>query len=101
MSGERFGAERALHIGLVHEVVEDETALEERVAAQLSELRTAGPGAARAAKALLRDLRGWTTDDARAETVSRIAALRTSHEGQEGLSAFVEKRRPSWASEGE
>jgi methylglutaconyl-CoA hydratase len=99
MTGERFGADRALRTGLVHEVVENETALEERVAAVLAELRTAGPEAARAAKALLRDSRGWTEGDRRTETVRRIAALRTSPEGQEGLAAFTEKRASAWSAD--
>jgi methylglutaconyl-CoA hydratase len=95
-SGERFDAARAQRIGLVHEVVADETALEERVASLMEELRTAGPEAARAAKALVRDLRGRSAAEARAETVRRIARLRTSAEGQEGLSAFIDKRSPDW-----
>lgn len=97
-TGERFGAERAQRIGLVHEVVPDETALEERVASLMDELRTAGPEAARAAKTLVRDLRGRSREEALAETVRRIARQRTSAEGQEGLTAFVEKRRPDWSA---
>ena len=98
-SGERFGADRALRIGLVHEVVDDEVALDRRVDEVIAELRTAGPHAARAAKALVRDLRTLTSDEAATETVRRIARLRTSAEGQEGLAAFVEKRKPSWSSD--
>jgi methylglutaconyl-CoA hydratase len=96
LTGERFDAERARRIGLVHEVVVDEAALDERIDALLDELRSAGPTAVRQAKALIRDLRGLTAVDARAETVHRIARQRTTTEGQEGLSAFVEKRRPTW-----
>jgi methylglutaconyl-CoA hydratase len=95
-TGERFGAERARQIGLVHEVVADETALEERIASLMDELRSAGPEAARAAKELVRDLRGRAADEARTEVVRRIARQRTSTEGQEGLAAFVEKRSPTW-----
>ena len=96
-TGERFNAERAQRIGLVHDLVADEAALDARVAELLDELRSAGPEAARAAKALVRDLRGLPEIEARSETVGRIARLRGSPEGQEGLTAFVEKRRPSWA----
>jgi methylglutaconyl-CoA hydratase len=98
-TGERFGADRAQRIGLVHEVVADEAALDRRVDEIVTELRTAGPIAARAAKALVRDLRTMSPDEASAETVRRIARLRTSAEGQEGLTAFVEKRPPTWSSD--
>lgn len=95
-TGQRFDATRALRIGLVHEVLADEAALDERIAALVADLDAAGPEAARAAKALVRDLRDRPAEDARAETVRRIARQRTSAEGQEGLTAFVEKRRPRW-----
>lgn len=97
VTGQRFDAERARAIGLVHEVVDGEAALDSRIGELLDELRSAGPEAARAAKALVRDLRGRSTADAQAETVRRIARLRTTAEGQEGLGAFVERRPPSWA----
>jgi methylglutaconyl-CoA hydratase len=95
-TGQRFDATRALRIGLVHEVLADAAALDERSAALVADLDAAGPEAARAAKALVRDLRDRPAEDARAETVRRIARQRTSAEGQEGLTAFVEKRRPRW-----
>ena len=83
-SGERFGAELALRIGLVHEVDAELDGAVDRV---LAELRSAGPRAARAAKRLVLDapLDG-------VETARRIAERRTSEEGQEGLRAFLEKR---------
>jgi methylglutaconyl-CoA hydratase len=96
-TGERFDARRAAGIGLVHEVLPDEAALDARLAAVLDELRSAGPSAARAAKALVRDQRGITAEEARSLTVRAIARQRTSPEGQEGLAAFVEKRPPSWS----
>ena len=99
-TGQRFDAERALRIGLVHEVVDDQPALDARIGELLDELGSAGPEAARAAKALVRDLPGLSAAEARAETVRRIARRRTSPEGQEGLTAFVEKRPPSWAKRG-
>lgn len=99
-TGERFGAERAREIGLVHEVLADTEALDARVEAVVAELLTAGPGAARAAKAVIRELRGMDAAQAR-ETVVRIAARqRVSPEGQEGLGAFLEKRPPSWREQG-
>jgi methylglutaconyl-CoA hydratase len=87
VTGERFDAATAQRIGLVHEVVDDVDAAVERI---VGELRTAGPRAARHAKRLVLD----RPDPA--ETARRIAERRTSAEGQEGLHAFVERRRPAW-----
>ena len=90
VTGERFGAETALRIGLVHEVTSDVDGALENV---LGELRTAGPRAARHAKRLVLERPDG------AETARRIAERRASEEGQEGLRAFLERRRPSWAPE--
>jgi methylglutaconyl-CoA hydratase len=90
LSGERFDAETALRIGLVHEVADDLDAAVERV---VEELLSSGPEATRAAKRLIRDRPD-------AEEAAHLAAkLRTSPEGQEGLRAFLEKRPPAWRSE--
>jgi len=83
-TGERFGAERAHLMGLVHEVVDDLDAAVEHV---LAELRTAGPEAARHAKRLVLDRPDGD------ETARRIAERRTSAEGQALLRAFLERRR--------
>ena len=96
-TGERFTAERARRIGLVHEVVTDVAGLDEQVASFLGELRDAGPTAVRAAKALAREVAALGVDEARRHTPRHIAQQRTSPEGQEGLLAFLEKRRPSWS----
>ncbi len=95
-SGMRFEADRARAIGLVHEVLDSVAALDARVAALLDELRSAGPTAARAAKALIRELRSLDPDEARRHTVRHIAQQRASPEGQEGLTAFLDKRSPRW-----
>jgi len=87
VTGERFSAEVALRIGLVHEVAGD---LDTAVDAIVAELLSAGPEAARAAKELAR------APLSAEETAKRIAAHRTSDEGQEGLRAFLEKRPPGW-----
>ncbi len=97
-TGQRFDAQRALQIGLVHEVLPDVTALDVRVDEILGELRSAGPTAARAAKALVRELRTLSPDEARKHTVLHIAQQRTSDEGQEGLAAFLDKRPPRWST---
>lgn len=95
-TGERFGAERAQRIGLVHEVVPDEAALDARIGALLDELRAAGPTAIRQAKSLARAVGTHGVQEARRRTPSIIARQRTSDEGQEGLAAFLEKRPPGW-----
>jgi methylglutaconyl-CoA hydratase len=88
VTGERFDADAALRIGLVHEVTDDLDAALERV---LGELRTAGPRAARHAKRLVLERPDGV------ETARRIAERRTSEEGQEGMRAFLERRQPDWA----
>jgi methylglutaconyl-CoA hydratase len=88
LTGERFGAETAFRIGLVHELADD---LDSAVETILDELRTAGPEAARHAKQLVLE-----RPDALG-TERRIAQRRTSDEGQEGLRAFLEKRPPKFA----
>jgi methylglutaconyl-CoA hydratase len=89
LTGERFDAETALRIGLVHEVDGDLDAAVERVVA---ELLSSGPEAAREAKRLLRE-HGTRSVEATAHVAAR---LRTSAEGQDGLRAFLERRKPSW-----
>jgi enoyl-CoA hydratase/carnithine racemase len=87
LTGERFGAETALRIGLVHEVADDVDAAVERV---VGEVLTAAPGAVRQAKTLVRERPAG-------EETARIAArLRAGDEGQEGLRAFLERREPGW-----
>jgi methylglutaconyl-CoA hydratase len=95
-TGQRFDADRARSIGLVHEVVADEAALDARVDELLDELRGAGPAATRAAKSLVLDIERRGAIAAKPDTPGRIARQRTSEEGQEGLHAFLEKRRPNW-----
>jgi enoyl-CoA hydratase/carnithine racemase len=89
LTGERFGAETALRIGLVHEVA---AALDEAVERVVTELLTSGPGAAREAKRLIRQ-----RPDAE-ETAQWAARMRAGDEGQDGLRAFLERRKPGWMS---
>ncbi|MGB3682071.1 MAG: enoyl-CoA hydratase-related protein [Rubrobacteraceae bacterium] len=95
LTGERFGATRACEIGLVHQVAA-EGRLDEAVREKVSGLLAGGPEALSATKALLRELREASSDEATEVTARRIAELRTGQEGQEGLSAFLEKRDPAW-----
>jgi methylglutaconyl-CoA hydratase len=95
--GRRFDAIRAQRIGLVHEVVEGEAALDGAVDAAIGDLLLAGPTAARAAKAIVREVRGLPHGSSKWHTARVIARQRQSEEAQEGFRAFVEKRRPAWA----
>ncbi|HUG48443.1 MAG TPA: enoyl-CoA hydratase-related protein [Candidatus Limnocylindria bacterium] len=97
-SGRRFEAARAQRIGLVHELVEGEDALDRAVEAAVADVLAAGPTAARAAKAIVREVRGLPHESTRWHTARKIATQRTSAEGQEGLRAFLEKREPDWRS---
>jgi methylglutaconyl-CoA hydratase len=94
--GRRFDATRALRIGLVHEIAEGMEALDQAVTLAVQDLLAAGPTAARAAKAIVREVRGLPHETTRWHTARRIAAQRTSAEGQEGLTAFLEGRPPEW-----
>ena len=87
VTGERFDAPTALRLGLISEVADDLDGAVERVVA---ELLSAGPSAARWAKRLVRERPEGS------ETARWIAERRTSDEGQEGLAAFLERRKPKW-----
>ena len=95
VTGERFGADRALAAGLVHQVVPAD-GLDEAVEAAVGRCLLAGPEAVAAAKRLP-DLALAPLDEAGAETVRIIAGLRVGDEGQEGMQAFFDRRPPSWA----
>ena len=95
--GRRFDATRAQRIGLVHELVEGEAALDAAVDAAIADILAAGPTASRAAKAIVREVRGLGHGSTKWHTARVIARQRTSPEAQEGFRAFSEKRRPGWA----
>jgi methylglutaconyl-CoA hydratase len=96
LTGERFSSERALAVGLVHQVV-SESELDAAVDERVRQLLLSAPGAVAAAKELLRGLAGRSPDEVREASAALIAERRASAEGQEGLRAFLEKRKPSWA----
>lgn len=96
LTAERFDAATALRLGLVHEVVPAAQALE-AAEALCRTLCANGPGAVQASKRLVRDFAGQPLDAALiADTVERIAAIRSTDEAREGVTAFLEKREPSW-----
>jgi methylglutaconyl-CoA hydratase len=90
VTGERFDAETAQRVGLVHELADDDS-LDAAVERVVGELLSAGPEAARVAKALAR------TPHSAEETARLIAERRASPEGREGLAAFLERRQPTWS----
>ena len=95
LTGGRFTAERAREIGLIHAVV-PAIDLDATVARYVRQVLAAGPEAIAAAKALISRVWGQSIEDAAEITSAAIAARRVSAEGQEGLHAFLEKRRPAW-----
>ena len=97
LTGMRFSAARAKEIGLVHAVVSAHE-LDNTVATYVQELLTAGPEAIAAAKGLIPAVWAHTIAGAASLTTAAIAARRVSPEGQEGLRAFLEKRKPSWSA---
>ncbi len=95
-SGERFDAAMAHHIGLVHEVVAADQ-LEQRGQTIINELLKCGPNAQRAAKELVFNVAGKPVEDDIVDyTSNRIADIRASEEGRDGVSAFLQKRKPGW-----
>jgi methylglutaconyl-CoA hydratase len=95
LTGARFSADRAREIGLVHAVV-DSTDLDAAVRRYVDRFLRCGPRAITATKALIARVADRPAADVAAITAEAIAAVRTSAEGQEGLRAFLEKRRASW-----
>jgi methylglutaconyl-CoA hydratase len=98
LTGERFDAERAREIGLVHRIVSRD-GLDEAVEEKVGELLEGGPVAQATIKGLLRRLETTEPMDAPGLTARVISELRTGEEGQEGLAAFLEKREPGWRRE--
>ena len=100
LTGERFGPNRAREIGLVNRVSARDD-LDQDIDALTKRLISSGPEALRMAKELIREVPDMTAAEYRTYTAEMIARLRVSEEGQEGIRAFFEKRRPAWAQEDE
>jgi methylglutaconyl-CoA hydratase len=97
-TGRLFGAEEAQKLGLVQDVVEGAEGLAAAKAALAASMGPCAPGAIGASKALVDAVYGHKIDHGlMMETARRIAEARVSEEGQEGLRAFVERRKPGWA----
>ncbi len=98
LSAERFGAQEALRIGFAHEVVAAD-ALDAKVAEIVQALVNNSPHAVQQAKVLVREVSGQAVSDALlADTAERIAQIRASDQGREGVASFLEKRKPAWLS---
>jgi methylglutaconyl-CoA hydratase len=95
LTGERFGAARAAQIGLIHEVT-GLNSLDAAVERVVQEVRSAAPGAIAFAKKIIGDVSAATYAESRDITAQAIAQQRTSPEGQEGLRAFLERRKAGW-----
>jgi len=98
LTGERFDAERALRIGLVHRVVETESELDAAVYETVTQLKTSGPEAVRECKKLIAYVASHELSDAIPYTIEAIAERRVSDEGQEGMQTFLNKGLASWIS---
>jgi methylglutaconyl-CoA hydratase len=96
LTAERFTAHEARRIGFAHEVVAAD-ALDATVADLVKALVSNSPAAVRQAKTLVRDVAGREVDDALIDdTAQRIAQVRASEQGREGVKSFLEKRKPGW-----
>jgi len=96
LTAEKFSAQEAHRIGFVHDIVSAD-ALDAHVEAIVKALVTSSPNAVREAKVLVREVTGKTVDSAlMVDTAERIASIRASDEGREGVASFLEKRKPSW-----
>ena len=96
VTAERFSAARAYALGMVHELATAET-LDDQVDELVRTLVANGAQATRACKRLVQDVSGAAITEAlRAETARRIADIRASDEGREGVASFLNKRPPSW-----
>jgi len=96
VTAERFSAVRAHALGMVHELATPDT-LDAKVDELVATLVANGPKATRECKRLVRDVGGMPiTESLRGETARRIADIRASDEGREGLASFLGKRQPGW-----
>jgi methylglutaconyl-CoA hydratase len=97
ITAERFSAAEAYRLGLLHEMVADEAALDQALGAVIDALLGNGPGALAECKDLIRSVSHRPIDAALiADTARRIARVRASEEGRQGIAAFLEGRKPNW-----
>jgi len=95
LTGERFSAERAHELGLLTQVVTEED-LDDAVRKKIDLLLGCGPSAVAACKELIRKMERIDPEEISEFTANMIADLRASEEGKEGISSFLDKKKPKW-----
>lgn len=95
ITGERMPADRAYDVGLVNKFVDDDQ-LDETVEKMVQSVLSSGPEAVAMAKKLVSEVPAMSPDEFKSYTAEMIARLRISDEGQEGMDAFLNKRKPKW-----
>jgi methylglutaconyl-CoA hydratase len=98
LTGKRISARKACEIGLINEAVSAEQ-LEGKIEEIVSLILTSGPEALASCKRLIREIPHMSFEEAKEFTAKMIADLRVSKEGQEGMAAFLEKRKPNWTED--
>jgi methylglutaconyl-CoA hydratase len=97
LTGERFDAERAQRIGLVHRIVDEAEGLDAAVAETVKQIKSSGPEAVRTCKELIAFVGLNEPAESIPYTIEAIAARRVSSEGQQGMQAFLKKEKAPWA----
>ncbi|HYM59634.1 MAG TPA: enoyl-CoA hydratase-related protein [Thermoanaerobaculia bacterium] len=98
LTGERFDAKRAARIGLIHRIATDVEALDLAVEETVAQLMSSGPEAVRECKRLIAYVAGHELADAIPYTIEAIATRRISEEGQQGMQAFLAKKKAPWVT---
>ncbi len=97
LTAEKFAASEAYRLGLLHELAPDDDTMDDIINELCGALLAASPDALKEAKSLIAAVANHAINDALvADTAERIARVRVSTEGREGLAAFLEKRKPAW-----
>jgi methylglutaconyl-CoA hydratase len=100
ISAERFSGSEAYRIGLLHDLAASVEAMDEQIAVLCAALLANGPKAIESAKNLIQAVAQKSIDDELMEdTIERIAQIRSTPEAKEGISAFLEKRKPNWVTD--
>ncbi|HVT43736.1 MAG TPA: enoyl-CoA hydratase-related protein [Thermoanaerobaculia bacterium] len=98
LTGERFGADRAKEIGLLHAIAADEAELDRMIEEKVSQLLSSGPEAVAECKKLIEFVVGHPPEESIPHTIEAIAERRASAEGQAGMGAFLKKEKPPWVA---